>query len=108
MNLNSIPYWLLPNLLLLPAMLWFFLGVGVPWALAVLPRSDWRRPITVLAIALALGPALATTGMFVIGTFARFSVANVLVTTALIAAIGVVLAARNHVYTGSTESAVPF
>src|SRR6478609_3385433 len=98
MNLNSIPYWLLPNLLLLPAMLWFFLGIGVPWALAVLPRSDWRKPIMVLA--LALGPALATTGMFLIGTFSKFAIGNVLATTAVIAAIGVVLAARNHAYAG--------
>src|SRR5258705_13649815 len=96
MDLSSIPYWLLPTILLFPAMLWMFLGVGIPWALAVPPRSDWRSRIMVVAVALALGPAFTTAGMFVIGTFGQFTIANVLGSSVLIAAIGLVLAIRNH------------
>src|SRR5258705_4507803 len=95
MNLTPIPYWLLPTILLFPAILWMCLGVGIPWALAVLPRSDWRSKIMVLAVALALGPALTTTAMFFIGTFGTFSAANVLGASVLVAGIGVILALRN-------------
>ena len=96
MNPTTIPYWLLPSILLFPALLWMFLGVGLPWALAVLPRADWRSPITVTAVALALGPAFTTTGMFVIGTFGHFTAGNVLIASVLIALIGLVFAVRNH------------
>src|SRR5512140_3336500 len=96
MNLTTLPYWLLPSILLFPALLWMFFGVGLPWALAVLPRADWRSSITVTAVALALGPALTTTAMFLIGTFGHFTAANVLIASALIALIGLVFAVRNH------------
>ncbi len=96
MSLTTIPYWLLPTFLLFPALLWMFLGVGLPWALAVLPRADWHHRVTVIAVALALGPALTTTGMFVIGTLGQFTVGNVLAVSALIAAFGLALARRNH------------
>src|SRR5260221_10182227 len=96
MYLPIIPDWLLPTILLFPALLWMFLGVGLPWALAVLPRADWRDRVTVLAVALALGPALTTTAMFVIGTFGQFSVANVLLASLLVAVIGAALAWRNR------------
>src|SRR5258707_10815961 len=96
MTLPNIPDWLLPTILLFPALLWMFLGVGLPWALAVLPHVDWRNRVTVLAVALALGPALTTTAMFVIGTFGQFSVANVLLASLLVAVIGVALAWRNR------------
>src|SRR5690349_19293364 len=86
--MNPIPDWLLPTILLAPAMLWMFLGVGIPWALAVLPRTDWRNRMTVLAVALALGPALTTAAMFVIGTFGHFTRDNVLIASAVVALIG--------------------
>jgi hypothetical protein len=89
------PDWLFPTLALLPATLWLFLGVGLPWALAVLPRSDWR-PVQVIAVSMALGPALTTTAMFVIGTVGRFSAATVISASILIAATGLVLAVRNR------------
>ena len=59
-----IPDWLLPTFALLPAMLWFFFGAGLPWALAILPRSDWRRWSTVVGVAMALGPLVYTLIMF--------------------------------------------
>jgi Dolichyl-phosphate-mannose-protein mannosyltransferase len=96
MNLTAIPYWLLPTLLLLPAMLWMFLGVGLPWAFAVLPRTDWRQHPTLVATALALGPAITTTAMFIIGTFGHFTILNVLIASVLAAAVGMVLALRNR------------
>jgi hypothetical protein len=96
-----IPDWLLPTILLLPATLWLFVGVGLPWALAILPRAAWRRCGIVLAAAVALGPALTTAGMFVIGTVGRFSAANVLLSSALIAAVGVVLALTNRATTAT-------
>ena len=44
------PDWLLPTFLLLPALLWMFWGVGIPWALALLPSADWSRQIEVLTL----------------------------------------------------------
>src|SRR5262245_54369217 len=93
---TAFPDWLLPTIVLMPALLWMFVGVGLPWALAVLPRSDWHDRLTVIAVSLALGPALTTTAMFVIGTFAHFSMANVLGSSALVTGIGLALAARNR------------
>src|SRR5258708_5352664 len=95
-NMSAIPDWLLPTILLFPALLWMFLCVGVPWALAVIPRGDWRNRVTVIACALALGPALTTATMFIIGTFGHFSALNVLGASVLVAAIGAVFALRNH------------
>ncbi|MEP7289614.1 MAG: glycosyltransferase family 39 protein [Chloroflexota bacterium] len=96
MNFTFIPDWLLPTFLLLPALLWMFLGVGLPYALAVLPRSDWRKPATLIGVALAFGPALVTTAMFFIGTFGQFSAINVLLASIGVATIGVLLATRNR------------
>ena len=25
-----------------PALIWMFLGLGLPWTLVILPRRDWR------------------------------------------------------------------
>ncbi len=96
MNPTTTPDWLLPAIILLPALLWLFFGVGLPWALAILPRADWRSTGTLAAVAMALGPALMTTVMFVIGTFGQFTVANVLGSSMLIAGIGLALATRNR------------
>jgi len=94
--ISTIPDWLLPTILLAPAMLWMFLGVGIPWALAALPRADWRNRITVITVALALGPALTTAAMFFIGTFGHFTRDNVLIASAVLAFIGLMLARRNQ------------
>ncbi len=92
----SLPDWLQPTFVLLPAALWLFLGVGLPWALAALPRHDWRHWPTVGAVALALGPAFATTGLFFLGTLGRFTPAGVLAASVAVAALGVIFAARNR------------
>jgi 4-amino-4-deoxy-L-arabinose transferase-like glycosyltransferase len=109
MNPTTIPDWLLPSIILTPALLWMFLGVGIPWALAILPRSDWRNLVTVIAVAMALGPALTTTAMFIIGTFGRFTAANVLSSSALVAGVGLVFATRNRaIYAAKPEPQQPF
>ncbi|MBE0690987.1 MAG: glycosyltransferase family 39 protein [Anaerolineae bacterium] len=51
-----------------PAFAWIYLGVGIPWALALLPRDTWRRIPVVLALAFALGPMWLTVWMFILGT----------------------------------------
>jgi hypothetical protein len=108
-TINGIPDWLVPMILLAPAMLWMFFGVGLPWALALLPRRDWdwQKPTTLIAVAMALGPMLTTTGMFLIGTFGQFSARNVLGISALIAALGLVLATRNHDRSNAPSIAQP-
>ncbi|MCC7446925.1 MAG: glycosyltransferase family 39 protein [Anaerolineae bacterium] len=104
--ITPIPDWLLPTILLAPAMLWVFLGVGIPWALAVMPRADWRNRIAVFTVALALGPALTTAAMFFIGTFGHFTRDNVLIASVVVALIGVLLAWRNAPH-GASDSPAP-
>ncbi len=67
------PYWLTSTLAATPAFLWVFLGLGLPWALAVLPRKDWRDRALVACLSLALGPALLTAWMFALGTLGTAS-----------------------------------
>ncbi len=83
------PDWLLPTFALAPALLWFFIGVGLPYVLIILPRADIRNGLLVLALSLALSPLLSTTVMFITGTFGRFSASNVLLGTAAVCAAGV-------------------
>lgn len=63
-----IPDWLTTTLAALPPLLWVMIGLGVPWALAILPRRDWTDRALVMCLALALGPALLTAWMFILGT----------------------------------------
>jgi len=86
------PDWFAPALAVLPTVLGVFLAVGVPWALVCLPRHDWRDRPLVLALALALGPTLLTTAMFLLGTFARITPAGTLLAAALLALWGGVIA----------------
>lgn len=80
-----------------PFMAWFFVGIGVPWALAILPRKDWQDTSIVLAVGLALGPLLGTLWLFVLGTVASFSLEGALFGTVIIAGIGAWLAwQRRH------------
>src|SRR5690606_17965432 len=67
MNSMSL-YWLHQTLAVLPLVLWVYLGMGLPYALFVLPRLDWARKIDVLALSFAFGSALLTAWMFILGT----------------------------------------
>ncbi len=62
------PYWMTSTLAATPALLWMFVGVGLPWALIALPRRDWRDRVMVACLTLAFGPALLTAWMFVLGS----------------------------------------
>lgn len=64
------PYWISETLAGTPAFLWIFVGLGLPWALALLPRADWQRRVQTAAVALAAGPALLTVWMLALGTLA--------------------------------------
>ncbi len=62
------PDWFYETVTALPAVLWMIVGVGLPAALALLPRTAWRdRPFLALC-AIAFGAALTTAWMFVLGT----------------------------------------
>jgi hypothetical protein len=86
--------WLLPTLALLPVMLGSFWIVGLPWALVVLPREDWRDRALVGAFGLALGAMFLTTGMFLLGTFATITLAGSALLGGIVAAAGAGLAWR--------------
>lgn len=60
-------YWLRDTFLALPLAVLIYIGVGLPWALVVLPRRDWRLRMLVIALAFALGPALVTAWLFALG-----------------------------------------
>ncbi|NDJ86773.1 MAG: hypothetical protein GYB66_12875 [Chloroflexi bacterium] len=106
--------WLEPFLAATPGMAWFFLGVGVPWALALLPRSDWHDWPMVAGLGLALGPLLGTTWLFILGTIAAFSLGAAFGGTVLIAIVGAALAWRQRLHpaagpeAGFAEKGPPF
>ena len=62
-----IPDWLAPMIALAPLAAWMFLGVGIPWALALLPRGLWRERTIVIAVGMALGPLGYTAVMALLG-----------------------------------------
>lgn len=62
------PYWFNEALRPALALFWMVAGLGLPWAFAFLPRKDWRSGPLVALLAIAVGPALMTAWMFVLGT----------------------------------------
>lgn len=88
--------WLEPGLVLLPLTTWMFLVVGIPWALALLPRGIWPERITVLAVGMALGPLAVTAVMFVLGTFATITLVGTLVGGSALAVVGYLMARRRR------------
>ncbi|MCI0709317.1 MAG: hypothetical protein L0154_04060 [Chloroflexi bacterium] len=84
--------WLTPFLTASPAMAWFFLGIGTPWALVLLPRRDWRDWTMITGLALALGPVFGTTWLFILGTVAKFDFLTALTGTIIVAVIGLLIA----------------
>lgn len=60
-------YWIEAALAgLLPA-LWMSIGLGLPWALALLSIKQWQSRALVAAVALALGPAWMSAWMLILG-----------------------------------------
>ncbi len=97
-----LPYWIVETLAGTPAFVWVFVGIGLPWALVVLPRADWRRRSHLLALSLALGPALLTVWMFILGTVGGthettlLTIENTFAGTVVIAVIGLLIALRRR------------
>jgi 4-amino-4-deoxy-L-arabinose transferase-like glycosyltransferase len=93
-----LPYWITSTLAATPAVLWAFFGLGIPWALVVLPRKDWRDRILMIALAFAFGPALLTAWMFILGSIGEKSLRleTTLAGTAVIALVGLGLAWRKR------------
>ena len=60
-------YWIEDALAGVLPTLWMSLGLGVPWALALLPTRQWYSRAMVAALALALGPACMTVWMLILG-----------------------------------------
>ncbi len=83
-----LPYWLEPFFTAWPGYALLFIGVGVPWALVLLPRDEWTNRPTVWATGLALGPLFGTTWLFILGTFGRLEPVRALTGLLLLAVIG--------------------
>ncbi|NDJ62997.1 MAG: glycosyltransferase family 39 protein [Chloroflexi bacterium] len=93
----TFPYWMSGMLTATPAFLWVIVGVGVPWALALLPRAAWRRPVQIAALALAFGPALLTAWMFTLVLFDQpLQPGSILVGTALLSLVGLIIVWRKR------------
>lgn len=60
-------YWIEDALAGILPTLWMTVGLGAPWALALLPARRWHSRAMVTAVALALGPAWMTAWMFILG-----------------------------------------
>jgi 4-amino-4-deoxy-L-arabinose transferase-like glycosyltransferase len=60
-------YWLEQTLVALPLALWIYFGTGMPFALLLLPRSDWKQRPLLIALSFALGSALLTSWMLILG-----------------------------------------
>ncbi len=61
-------YWLEAALAGFLPTLWLVLGVGLPWAFAILPTRDWQSRPLVAALALALGPAWLSAWLLLLGS----------------------------------------
>jgi 4-amino-4-deoxy-L-arabinose transferase-like glycosyltransferase len=101
------PDWITTTFASVPALLWINFGLGIPWALAVLPQRDWRNPALVTALGFALGPALLTAWMFLLGSLETplLRLDLVLAGTVILAVLGGALALRKKTGSDSAETA---
>jgi hypothetical protein len=89
-------YWLNETLAALPAFLLVFLGMGIPWALALIPRADWSDRLQVMAVALLTAPALLTAWLFILGTLGALEWDAAVSGIVVLIAIGCALAWRKR------------
>lgn len=92
----SLPYWLSASLTPLPGLLLVYAGLGVPWALVVLPRDSWASRATVMALAAAIGPLLLTLWMLPLGMAGGLQPGPVLAGVLTMTALGLALAWRKR------------
>jgi len=96
------PYWLNDTLQILPLTLWMFFGVGIPYALLLLPRTEWYLRANVALLAIISGSALTTAWLLFLGVLGaqldssllRFDLA--FIGTVTLAGIGYAFAWRKH------------
>lgn len=107
-------YWIEESLAGILPTLWIFVGVGLPWALAALSTRHWHSRALIAATALALGPALMTAWMLLLGVAgaqieARLLTAeSILAGSVLIAVVGCLVAGRKRGrFEPSAEPALP-
>ena len=90
----DLPYWLSASLTPLPGLLLVYAGLGIPWALVVLPRSAWSSRASVAAIACVAGPLLLTLWMLPLGMLGALQLAPVLAGVVAMLLVGFLLAWR--------------
>jgi len=89
--------WLTITLTMLPLLLLVYLGLGLPWALTLLPRRDWADRPLLLCLALAMGPTLLSVWMFMLGSAGPLLRLDLILGGVIvIAMIGTVLAWRKR------------
>lgn len=95
-------YWIDDALRGLLPTLWMTLGLGLPWAYALISSKQWHCRSLVMAVALAIGPAWMTAWMLVLGVIGaslnqRLFIPELIFAGSLvIAVIGLVLAIRKR------------
>ena len=102
-----LPDWLTATLSMIPALLWVYVGLGLPWALVVLPRRDWSQRVSALGLGFAFGPLLLTAWMFVLGSIGALRIDMILAGLLVMTVIGVGLAWRKRQPSPNTISPVP-
>lgn len=90
----DLPYWLSASLTPLPGLLLVFAGLGIPWALVVLPRAAWSSRASVMALALAVGPLLLTLWLLPLGMAGALRLEPVLAGVFVLLFAGLLLAWR--------------
>ena len=95
-------YWIEDALAGILPTLWMCLGLGLPWALAMLSAERWHSRTTIIALALALGPAWMTAWMLILGVAGAqlhlrlLTIEWILSGSVVIAASGGLIAWRKH------------
>ncbi len=90
----ALPYWLSASLTPLPGLLLVYAGLGIPWALVILPRDAWASRASVIALAAAFGPLLLTLWMLPLGMVGSLQLEPVLAGVLAMTCVGLVLAWR--------------
>lgn len=90
----SLPYWLSASLTPLPGLLLVHAGLGIPWALVILPRETWPSRASVMALAAATGPLLLTLWMLPLGMAGSLQLEPVFTGVLTLAIVGLALAWR--------------
>ena len=95
-------YWINEALFGMLPTLWMILGLGLPWAFALLPTKQWHSQAMIAAVSLAVGPAWMTAWMLVLGVIGAqlnqrlFTPEWVLLGSIIIALLGIGFAWRKR------------